>query len=114
MEVDLKVKMSSSKVLNKIQLYNYNTMDVPRYIRVNGELLRRGDLHYHRNKKVWNSNLIKIFKNLIFLKMLEMYDLAIPLNSDVHLTLHKGDKAGEQIECAVSYNGNKNFEMRKN
>lgn len=46
--------------------------------------------------------------------MLEMYDLAIPLNSDVHLTLHKEDKAGEQIECAVSYNGNKKFEMRKN
>lgn len=37
--------------------------------------------------------------------MLEMYDLAIPLHSDVHLTLHKQDKAGEQIECAVSYKG---------
>lgn len=42
--------------------------------------------------------------------MLEMYDLAISLNSDVHLTLHKEDKAGEQIECAVSYKG-KNIDM---
>jgi hypothetical protein len=52
LEVDVKVKTGSSKFLNKIQLYNYNSKDVPRYIRVNGELLRRGDLHYHREIKV--------------------------------------------------------------
>jgi len=54
LEVDVIVKKGSTNFLNKIQLYNYNSRDIPRYIRVNGELLRRGDLHYHREIKVNN------------------------------------------------------------
>lgn len=52
MELHFMVKTSTIRVLNHIQLYNYNAKDVPRYIKVNGELLRRGDLHYHRDIKV--------------------------------------------------------------
>ncbi|XP_059472228.1 maltase-glucoamylase-like [Neocloeon triangulifer] len=86
-DISISPKVSSTGILNRVQIYNYPGENVPRFVRLNGELLRRGHIHYHRD-----------------LKMLELLELNIPLDQTTHLTLSRNDRAGDQIECAVSYN----------
>ncbi|CAB3369876.1 Hypothetical predicted protein [Cloeon dipterum] len=85
-DIHINPKIATAGILNRVQIYNFHG-DVPRFIRLNGELLRRGHIHFHRD-----------------IQMLELLELEIPLEGKVHLALLRHDRAGDQVECPVSYN----------
>ncbi|KAF4522929.1 hypothetical protein B566_EDAN012624 [Ephemera danica] len=69
-------------VLDRVHIFGFPATSPPRVLRLNGQLLRRGDLHYHRDTQ-----------------SLELFDLALSLDVAWHLELLSADAAADQVEC---------------